>query len=164
MKKGFTLIEVLVSIAIISILAASIFPVLGWMVLKSRQFQYDSEAATVLLEGTEATYNYFLSESDWSTYPDGNYQLAISGGNSWVLQPGGAVKRLGRFDQQIVIKSVTRCSETGKIATNVSECKPTETLVADPYSKLVNTVVSWTENSGPKNRQAQLLLTKLNRP
>ncbi|MCI0530675.1 MAG: prepilin-type N-terminal cleavage/methylation domain-containing protein, partial [candidate division Zixibacteria bacterium] len=98
MKKGVTILEVLVSMAVLAIISASIFPVVGWLINRTYKYQYDGRAAAVLLEGAEAAYAVLLAESElaavpedaWTGYVSGQHYQPVPNGSddAWELIPG----------------------------------------------------------------------------
>jgi prepilin-type N-terminal cleavage/methylation domain-containing protein len=160
---GFTLLEVIIAIAMLTMLSASFLPITAWLTVRSRTYQYDSQASLVLQQSMETAYNVLISvwDGSWATFPAGVYHPAIDTGinpNQWTLVPGQEYGVETRFDRQIEIGPVCRNPTTGKL----SESYPcTGSNVEDSNSKVIKTTVSWKEAGKDKNVTAQLLVTNL---
>ena len=175
MKPGITLLEVVLSIAMLVIIFVSVYPVVGWLITRSRELKYDSQAAIVLQQGAEVAYNVFLH--DWQTFGEGNYRYGItrvdaanpSSPDGWTLVPmaSGEVDEVGMFGRVIHISAVCRLvngtgQDQGKLQVPPQPNPNCNSGYAiDPDSKLVTTSVDWRENSSPKHIEATLLISKL---
>lgn len=175
MKKGLTLLEVVLSFAILSILVVSVYPVIGWLITRSKQLQYGSEAAMVLQQGAEATYNIFLD--NWNAFGNGRYRYAVTVADpadpnsppAWTLVSlaAGEVDEVGRFGRVIRVFSACRLTNgTGQNAGKLQEPPEADpgcnvNFAPDPNSKVIITSVDWAENTVTKHIEARLLVTKL---
>jgi len=164
MKKGFTLMEVIVSFGIMTIVVASLLPIVSWLITRSKFLQYDAAASVLLQEGMEISYNMIVT--DWTgflaTFPDGIYHPAvdaISVPEKWTLVTGSETNLETRFERSILISPVCRNDSTGEIVTGV--CGSGSTL--DGNSRLVTTTVKWLEQQTDKTITASLLVTNLTR-
>ena len=162
MKPAFTIIEVVTAVVVLTIIATSFFPILGWMITKSRKLQYDTQASLVLQEGTEVAYNIFAADWDdnWTIYSEGSsyHPEVLAGSGTWGLGDGAETGVSGRFDRKIEIFRVCRNNGDGKILTGA--CPPNSSTW-DKSSRRVVTTVGWTELGKKREVSAQLLITKL---
>lgn len=160
MKSGLTILEVVVSLAIFSLLIAGIFPTIGWLITRSKKLQYSHQAAILLAEGLEVAYNVFLG--DWAAFGPGIYHPALKssqGSWQWTLKPG-VTQAQAKFDHQIQVESVCRQNGTGQLVNPTSGCTAPGTA-PDPNSYWLTASVNWTEAAGPQVLKAKLLITKL---
>lgn len=159
MKKGFSLLEVLLSIVMLSLIVTVLFPIIGNLISSSARHKYSSEAANVLQNGAEAVYNIMLGTTDWDTVDNGtilHVQNVVDTSEtfSWTLEPDKEIVR-GRFNRWTQIDQVCRDADTGERI----DCVDMTTL--DPRSRMITTHVTWTEASGEKSLKTQLLVVKL---
>ncbi len=175
MKSGVTLLEVVLSVAMLVVIFVSVYPVVGWLITRSKQLQYDSQAAIILQQGAEVAYNVFLD--DWDSFGEGNYRYAVSrtdpgdgtSPDGWTLVPMavGEVDEVGMFGRTIRVSPVCRLvngtgEDQGKLQSPPEPNPGCDAGYAiDPDSKLVTTSVDWREKLAPKHIQATLLITKL---
>lgn len=163
MKKGFTLIEVLVSFGMMSVIMASLYPIVSWLITRSKFLQYDASASILLQEGAEVAYNVIVP--DWSSFTDnfsdGDYHPAIDASATppkWTLVSNPETNLEARFERVINIASVCRDNSTGEIVAGT--CGGTSAV--DKNSKIVTTTVKWTEQQKEKSISSTLLVTNLN--
>jgi|SRR3989344_23109 len=157
MKRGFTVIEVLIAIVMLSVTAATVFPAVGWLIIKSRQLVYDAQAASVLQEGMEASYNVLLT--GWDDMRAGRTyspQVEFAGGEQRWAMTEGEEEVETRFTRGIQVGEVCRYNETGEQA----DCDDDD-VTLDPESKLLTGKVSWTERGEDKVITATLLVVGL---
>ncbi len=160
-KKGFTLIEVLISLAILAIVSASVLPVVAWLINRTHKYQYDSKAAAVLLEGVEASYNVLLAKSEngesWDEFSSGQrYKPTFNATTKgWDLTNGQSVEET-RFTRWIEFSDVCREPGSGKRDENCLAGSE-----KDNKSKTIKAYVTWSESSGDKSIKAELLVTNL---
>jgi type II secretory pathway pseudopilin PulG len=169
------MLEVIVSIAVFVVVITFLYPTVAWLVTRSRQLQYGSEAATLLQSGQEVAYNIFLG--NWSAYGNGRYKY--TSGNidtadstspqAWKLVSMAAseVETVGRFSRYINIYSA--CRLTAGTGANIGKlqvppqanpgCQSGYSI--DTNSKVVVTTVSWIERGSNKQISASLLVVKI---
>lgn len=158
-QTGYLILEVLISIVILGLLVASVFPIVNFQLKRSKISGHDIEAASLLQEGMEVAYNVFVSAPNWETAYSGYaanllYRPALSD-NKWVLIPGEETNLNGLYKRKIQLVDI--CRETnGNIKENCASGD-----MADINSKKVITTVNWNENTGEKQLVAELLLVKL---
>jgi len=156
MKRGFTLLEVLVACVILGILVAAIFPVIGWLIKKARQAQYDSQAARVVQAGTEAAYS--VLQADWGAMVPGmvySPQVVVTAdGPRWGMSAGESQVE-ARFWRRIVVNEICREPQNGE----QTACGGVN--IVDGNSKEVVTTVRWLEEGNNKEISARLLVVKL---
>jgi prepilin-type N-terminal cleavage/methylation domain-containing protein len=161
--KGFTLLEVILALVLLSMLATTFLPIMGWLISRSTRSQYDAQAGEVLQEGMEVAYNVLISgwDKDWSRWPMGVYHPAVDTSfepNVWTLVPGSQSEVEARFAREIKISPVCREVNTGRRG---GEPPCPESWQEDANSKLVKTTVKWQEEGRPKSLTAELLVTYL---
>lgn len=163
MKKGFTLIEVLVSFGMMSIVVASLYPIVSWLITRSKFLQYDASASILLQEGAEVAYNVIVP--DWQgfldKFSDGEYHPAVDLSATppeWTLVSNPETNVEARFERVITIASVCRNDSTGEIVNGT--CGAGSTV--DKNSKMVTTSVKWQEQQKEKEISSSLLVTNLN--
>lgn len=158
-QSGFTLVEILVSITMVVIFAMAVFPIISWLTVRSRQFQYSTQAGELLQEGMEATYNVMLSTSNWGDFADGMvYHPAVDttgGSDKWSLELNEEQNLETRFKRRITMSSICRNKDTGEVVDCI------EGSIIDNSSRRVTVWVGWIENQADKHVQAQLFLTKI---
>lgn len=162
-RVGFSLIEVLVALAILSILLATFIPLLSWLISRSRASAYDSQATLVLQEAMEVAYNVMAGnwDGDWSQYPEGIYHPAVDVSVSpayWILLPGSEAGVEAKFNRQIEILAICRNQGNGD---RLNGACPPSSGTRDDDSKLFVATVDWTEGGRIKSISAQLLVTKM---
>lgn len=161
--KGFTLIEVLITLAMLSILIATFLPILGWLISRTKASAYDAQASLVLQEAIEVSYNIMVGgwDEDWSRYPEGIYHPALDVGNDppvWVLLENRETGVEARFNRQIEILAVCRNQGNGEILTGVC---PENAVTRDNNSKILRATVDWIENGRTKSITGELLVTNI---
>lgn len=161
MKKGFTLLEVLVSMAMLGVLVTAVFPVVGWLITKSAQYRYDSEAAEILQEGAEAAYNIMLATTNWGAIPVGQTlhvqeNVVSTDTFSWTFDLGPENDINAKFDRWLRVDEVCRDSVSGN---RLIDCSGGATV--DTKSRLVTVFVEWEEAGVTKPIKAELLVVKL---
>ncbi len=152
MKKngGFLIIEVLLSIVILSMVFLTLFTVLSFTTNRTERSKYDSQAASVMQQGVELTRTTLLA--NWSSITSGNYYpLFDANSQQWGLTTGSEGLLQGRFTRVISISSVCRESTQGLQV----QC-PAGTL--DTHSKIVDVKISWKEANLDKNVESKLLV------
>ena len=156
MKQGLTIIEVLVALVFLSLVTVSIFPMVGWLITRSRQAQYDSQAAIVMQDGVETAYSVLMT--DWNAMTAGEVyspQVVLTGtGQHWGMSLGESQVE-ARFTRGVRVETVCRNPGSGEI----EDCGPGTDV--DDKSKALNTTVRWLEKGIPKQIAASLLVVNL---
>lgn len=164
MRRGLSIVEVMVAVAVLGVMVVSIFPVLGWMINKSQQLQYGNQASSVLAEGMEVTYNVFLA--DWEefggcsggcVYHPAVRPGAVPGSWEWTLLDGEEADVEARFRRRVEIEEVCRRDDSGEIVEG--GCGSGASI--DANSRWVVGTVEWTEKGQEREISARLLLTRL---
>lgn len=161
-KSAFTMIEVLVALGMVSVVVASVVPIVSWLVTRSRYVSYDVAASLLLQEGMEVSYNVLVSswDADWSQYPAGVYHPLVNVAADpqvWVLLPGGQTDLQTRFNREVSIDPICRKNDTGERV--VFPCPPGSTV--DNRTKVVTTTVKWQEVEKQRSISSELLVTQL---
>lgn len=160
-RPGFTIIEVVLTIALLAILTSTLFPLVAWLTAKSRSLKYQGEAGMVMQEGVEVAYNKLLSDWDekFSQYPEGDlFHPAVEDGK-WILSSGEETGVNGRFSRNITLSKICRNKADGKYKEGITGCA--DTWQWDKNSKLVKVHVEWNEKGEKVHDDMQLLVTKL---
>jgi prepilin-type N-terminal cleavage/methylation domain-containing protein len=162
--RAFTLIEVLVAMAVMLIVVATILPTVSWLISRSAYLKYDAQAGVLLQEGMEVAYN--LAAADWdnftTSFPDGVYHPAVdvtTEPNMWTLVFGPESGLEARFERQVSVSPVCRDGATGGIV--AGECGSGS--VWDSASKLLTVSIKWQENQSDKEINSTLLVTDFSR-
>ena len=150
-----TLLEVVISLGMLAVIMSVVFPVMGWLITKSKQLEYENQAGVVMATGMEVAYNVLLS--DWNgVAPGGTYQpgTAVGGeGLQWTLVNGTGLAQ-ARFTRWIEVSEVCRDAQTGeRVGCDAGD--------VDQNSKLLKSYVRWTEKQAEKTISSELLMVKL---
>jgi prepilin-type N-terminal cleavage/methylation domain-containing protein len=161
MKRGFTLIEAIISIGVIAIMIATFMPTVQWLTVKSKQIENNNEASLLLQEGMEVAYNVLVSDWDvsWGHYKDGKLFFPAISGSKWILDNGKETGIQATFDRQIEFLRVCRRVSDG----DWKKCADTSdpAYKKDDNSRYTITTVFWTENGKPVSISAEALFTNL---
>lgn len=151
--RGYLILEALIGIAIIGLLTASVIPTISFLVKRTKQAKFDSQAGILLQQGMEVAYHVLISTPDWSGYTSGVYHPVVSGA-TWNLLPNSETLET-RFTRSVALSDV--CRDMTHEA-QIVDC-PGGTV--DAKSKKISVTVVWQEAGVTKNIDAQLLLYKL---
>lgn len=156
MKRGFLIIETLISLVILGIIVVAVFPTLNFMLTRIKRTGFDSQAGQLLEEGMEVSYNVVMS--DWDNYYTAvTYHPVLNDiSHTWELSPGSETMIEGKFDRSIVLLPVCRITNDPAPYTT-GDC--TAPYALDPHSLVIRTTVSWTERGDSQKIQSELLLT-----
>lgn len=146
----------------IGIMMASFFPMLGWMLSRSKRLEYDIQASVLLQEGMEVAYNVFLDnwDKDFAAYPPGIYHPVVNmaaAPDAWDLIPGEQTSLETRFARKVEVVQVCRNLGNGEQLPGSCHAGPNR----DTWSKKVITTITWREDGANKAISAELLLTNL---
>lgn len=160
MKQGFTILEVMIALALVIIIIVSFVPLAGWYNNRAKRFQYDSQAALVLLETMEATYS--VVQGEWpASFTNGDKFFPgedLTGGAHWELFPGQENNYQTRFTRWVEFWQVCRKADTGE--SKDYPCDATYPL--DTKSFKAKGFVRWREVTGNKTISAELLVVDIN--
>lgn len=157
-NKGFTLVEILIAIALAAILLPAVGMILSFSIFSSSQGENFSKAYRLAQEGMEAIV-YLKSQNnaswDWVATPGNTginefYQPSQSGG-VWQLgtkTPSPTVTS-EIFTRKIQINSVERCG--------FAICAIGGIL--DPHTRKITTHVLWTERDQPQEVKLETYVT-----
>lgn len=153
-RRGFFMIEALLSIVIFTVLLLSIFSMISFLQRRTVRSDFESEAALLLEEGMEIANSAVLA--DWDGYADGDYHPVFdaSEGN-WILLGDAEDSLEARYSRKITLSKICRGSD-GEIG------KTTTCAVGDPLTRRIEVKVWWTEDTGEKTIQASLLVLNNN--
>lgn len=157
MKKGYFLIEALLSVVIFSMLLLSIFSMISFLQQRTVRSSFESDATLLLQDGMEIAHS--VLQSNWN-YPDGVYypSFMVDGNNSaWTLVEGEEINLEARYGRKIELKRVCRDQTTGDRIAYTGVC----TGALDSSSREIITTVSWMEENQPKSITASLLVIKI---
>ncbi|EKD62350.1 MAG: hypothetical protein ACD_52C00209G0008 [uncultured bacterium] len=157
-RNGFILLEALISIVILSMIAFSILPIVGFLIRRSERSKYEGRASLVLQEGIESAYNVLIS--DWDGYPDGDYSVFVDMTFSpvaWELVPTtGVDENIDTvFSRSVNIKTICRNISTG-INVGFAPCSPVSH--EDQSTRVVESAVFWMEEGQAKEIRGSLLV------
>jgi type II secretory pathway pseudopilin PulG len=139
-NKGQSIIEVIVAVAILTIIAAtSVVAILGSL-NTTRLAEEETQAATYAMEGIEAVQS--IRNQNWASIVAGTYGLAKSG-SVWSFSgssddPDGS----GKFTRVVTIADVSR-DTNGDIVTSGG--------TDDTDTKQVTAVINWNFNTARSN-------------
>ncbi len=155
-SKGFSVIEIILTVAIVSIVSSTLLPTIGWLVTKSQANRTNQIAGNLLMEGVEIAYN--VLQSDWDVLP-GVYHPAvgvdISGRPVWELVGGGEFGLEAKFDRSITVSEVCRDTGTG------AELPCNSLVETDLFSKRVTAEITWLDLGVEKRMETSLLVANL---
>lgn len=160
MKKGFTLLEVILSVAVLAMLVTSIFPVIAWLTERQGRLKFESQAGVLLSQAVEVGYSVLLTAADWSVFSNGStfHPAVVSDGNEgyiWGLDLGAYDAEPG-FGRVLQIEQVCRNSSSGERDVNCAYGS-----VVDPSSRVMHVTVTWHERGNLRNADTELLVTKI---
>lgn len=151
-RRGFFLIEALLSIVIFTVLILSIFSMISFLQRRTTRSDFESEAAVLLEDGMEIAHSSVLA--DWDGYSDGVYFPVFDvSRQNWILLNGEESDLEARYSRKITLSKVCRSSD-GELLSS-STC-PTP----DPLTRQIEVKVGWTDQTGEKQIQARLLILK----
>ena len=156
MKKGLTLLEVIISLGMLAVIMSVVLPVMGWLITRSRQLEYENQAGVVMAAGMEVAYNVLLADWD-KAVAGGTYQIGVElksdGSREWTLVSGSGLVQ-SRFTRWVEVSQVCRDGQSG-------ERKDCGQGTADVNSKLLKTSVKWMEKQTEKTIGSELLVVRL---
>jgi len=158
-EAGFSLIEIIVAAAIISLSLVSIIQIAGQALIFSRQSTDLYVASDYLEEGAEAVRT--IRDNGWinisTLTPNLNYYLSFDDStNSWWLSATAsstATSTLPDFSRTVTFSPVMRDSNYN-ISTSTSG-------TIDPNTSLVTVTVSWLESTGMITKQLSFYLSNI---
>ncbi len=154
MKSSFTLIEVLVALAIVVIMMGVIFPSFQFLTQRTARVSQDVQARLAIQEGVEVAYN--VLEGSWEGSAPGIYHPEeLNSPAAWTLLPG-ADQVLAKYNRQIEILRVCRNNTDYQRLDDAVCVGPDRNW--DDSSKLIR--VSLQPTSGGTASIAELLVTK----
>lgn len=154
-KNGFVILEALLAIVVLTMVVLSVVPMLSYLLKRTAKSRYEPQAALLLQEAIEISYNIFVS--DWDAYPiDSIYHPGKSANGKWVLFNGSQDKIETIYNRSIEIKRACR-NANGDIVDAIGNC----TGVKDNDSRIVNAKVTWDDSGVTKEISGQLLLVNL---
>lgn len=152
-KQGSILIEALLAVVVLAMVVLSVVPMLSFLLRRTSQSRYASQAGLLMQEGMEVTYNVLIS--DWDAYPnDGIYHPGKSSGK-WTLFGNHEENLETLFTRSIEIKKA--CRVNGEVVPDEPSCPGSR----DPDSKMVTTTISWVENGEEKNVSSTLMMVNM---
>lgn len=157
MKRGITIMEVIISVSLLTTIAAIIFPTINWLITKSKQLEYENEAVLLSTQNLEVAYN--VLQDNWASVTAGKiYQpgeiLDADNNLKWALFEGEGVAQ-ANFRRRIEVSEVCRDEMTGvRTACDIDD-------IRDERSLLLRSVVRWTERERERNIVNDLLVIRL---
>lgn len=141
-KNGFMMVEVLITISIITISVLSFMSVAQKSLYLARQSTHTAQAGFLLEEGAEAVR--IIRDNGWtniSSLTTSTYYYPTFNGATWTLS--STPNTVGIFTRQVTISNVNRDNSTSDIST---------TGTNDPSTKLITVNVSWSEGTTTVNK------------
>lgn len=166
--SGYLILETLVAVAILGMLLVSVYPIVNFLLKRSKRSEHEAQAQLVLQEGMEAAYNIISASGNWNTdYPDGDidYKIELDGSDKWSLATWDPADPLieTRFTRKIRIL----CSNvnSNKIALPACSLPAAVAAGSDPNFRIVQTTVTWSDSGlPPQSLEADLLLVSKYEP
>lgn len=153
-RKGFVILEALLSIVVLSMVVLSVVPMLSYLLKRTARSRYEPQAALLLQEAVEISYNIFVS--DWDAYPvDGTYHPGKSGSGKWMLFTGTQNNLETLYTRAIEVKRACRDND-GKLIEG-----PVCTGTKDNDSRVITAKVTWEDEGETKDLTAKILLVDL---
>jgi len=155
-EKGFTLIEILIAIALVAVIFPAVVMLLTFSVTEASQGEKYSRANTLAQEQMEAIYKLKDSKStnwDWEVTPANTangefYQPAIVSGN-WQLGAKTSVP--------VTLEGFTKTVEIGEVRRCDSDICDLGTL--DPYTRKIKVAVSWEDKGETQTAILESIVT-----
>lgn len=155
-KRGYFLIEALLSIVIFAVLVLSVFSMISFLQRRTVRSSFEAEATLLVQDAIETAHAVILA--DWNGYPDNTYYPVFDADHdSWVLLPGEESGLEARYSRKIELKRVCR-GAGGEILENNSPCLG----AIDPITREVIATVSWSEKDSVHEIRARLLILNTN--
>lgn len=153
--------EVIVAIAVLTILIAVFFPVVGWLTAKTKYLQYDNQASALVQEGIEVTYDVLQNDwdEDFERYVENADYHPVPDMGKWTLSSGDEDGVEGRFTRSVTVSKICRNTVDGKWVEGITGCSGS--WVWDINSKLVKTRVIWVERGRTKTLDARFLISRI---
>lgn len=157
MKKGYFLIEAILSVVIFSLLILSIFSMISFLQRRIVRSGFENDATLVLQDGIEIAHS--VLKQDWSAYPDGRYYPVFNADTkSWMLASGTESGVEARYDRYIDLRKICRDRVTGERLAYGTACGG----VIDKHSREISASVTWLEAGSSKSIGATLLVLNIN--
>jgi len=144
-QTGLSIIELIISIAIFAIIAASAISAILGSFSSSRLAKEESRASFLNVEGLEATES--IRNQDWANLVNGDHGLS-SGGGAWVFSGTSDVDGSGKFTRIVNVSDVERDSNGDIVASGGT---------VDSDTKKIISMVSW-DFTPTRNNQIQKTL------
>lgn len=144
-QTGLSIIELIVSIAIFAIIAASSISAILGAFSTSRLAKEESRATFFNVEGLEATES--IRNQDWANLVNGDHGLSFGGGN-WTFSGTSDLDGSGKYTRVVNVSDVERDGNDDIVASGGT---------IDPDTKKIISTVSW-DFTPTRNNQIQKTL------
>lgn len=151
--KGFTIIEVLLAIVVVTVVLLSVFSIIKSTQIRTQTSDHATDMTILVQNGIEIASDNL--KNNWDSVTPGNYKAVFEESeNTWKLTPGEETDLDSKFTRKIAISSVCR-DINGEITQN-DPCDGT----IDYDSKIVKVSVDWTNSIFGDPIVAELLVIK----
>lgn len=153
MKKGFTMLEILIGASIITASFLGVLTVFDRLTRASRQMVELSQAASLLEEGLEV--GRLFRDQSWinlANWPAGTIYYLTWTGSTWATTTVNALID-SKFERQVSLTNVSRDDTSKNIVSSGG--------TVDPNTKLVTVTVAWSTTGGTTTRSLSAYLTNL---
>lgn len=152
-SKGFFLIEVILAIAILSLVFVGLFTTLSFLTNRTERAKYDAQAADLIQQAVEVVRSSL--STDWDLYAPGDYRLVYDASSGrWIARAGQESILEGRFTRKTSVDRVCRNTDGNRVACGGG-------VRVDEKSKIINVTLKWSEGTGEKTSQASLLVYRI---
>jgi prepilin-type N-terminal cleavage/methylation domain-containing protein len=149
-NKGFTLVEILIAVAIITVSTLAAMSVASRAILTAHQSLYLTQTAFLLEEGGEVAR--LLRDNAWANIanlnPGTDYYPIYSGG-AWTLSTSPS--QIGRFTRTVIVAPVNRDANDDIAVAGTN----------DPGTRLITVNVAWLENGNNFSRSLSFYLSNI---
>jgi prepilin-type N-terminal cleavage/methylation domain-containing protein len=149
--KGFTMIEVLIAIVIMTVVLLSVFSIIKSTEVRTQASDYATDMTILAQNGIEIASDNL--KNNWDAITPGDYKATFEdGSNTWTLSPGEEVGLESKFTRKIIIASI--CRDTHGEIIQSDPCSG----AVDSNSKMIKVSVGWMNSKLGDPITAELLV------
>jgi prepilin-type N-terminal cleavage/methylation domain-containing protein len=134
--RGFTIIEVLITIVIVTVVLLSVFSIIKSTQIRTQTSNYATDMTVLTQNGIEIASDNL--KNNWDAIIPGDYKADFDNSkNTWILLPGLETGLESKFTRKITVTSVCR-----DIHGEISQKNPCNGTI-DNNSKTIKVTVDW---------------------